>query len=118
MPEVPAWVAGDPTRLTQVLDNLLENAVKFTRPDGRVLVRVGRDESGGRVVLAVKDTGVGIDPELLPRLFDAFAQADRSLDRSQGGLGLGLALVKGLVELHGGEVSVASAGAARGPSFA
>jgi CheY-like chemotaxis protein len=116
-PEVPAWVAGDPTRLTQVLDNLLDNAVKFTPPGGRVTVRVGREEPAGRAVLVVKDTGAGIDPELLPRLFDVFAQADRSLDRARGGLGLGLALVKGLVELHGGVVHAASAGCGQGAEF-
>jgi PAS domain S-box-containing protein len=117
VPEVPAWVAGDVTRLTQVLDNLLDNAVKFTPPGGRVVVRVGREEPVGRAVLAVRDTGAGIDPELLPRLFDVFSQADRSLDRARGGLGLGLALVKGLVELHGGEVRAASAGRGQGAEF-
>jgi CheY-like chemotaxis protein len=117
VPQLPVWVAGDSTRLTQVLDNLLGNAVKFTPPGGRVTVRVGREEPGGRAVLAVRDTGAGIDPELLPRLFDVFSQDDRSLDRSRGGLGLGLALVKGLVQLHGGEARVASAGRGRGAEF-
>jgi signal transduction histidine kinase/ActR/RegA family two-component response regulator len=116
-PEVPVWVVGDSLRLTQVLDNLLENAVKFSSPGGRVTVRAEKDEPGNRAVVIVKDTGVGIDPELLPRLFDAFAQADRSLDRAQGGLGLGLTLVKGLVELHGGRVKVASAGRGHGAEF-
>ncbi len=116
-PEVPAWVVGDPMRLGQVLDNLLTNAVKFTGPGGTVTVRVEADEGGRQVRLVVRDTGVGIEPELLPHLFDTFAQADHSLDRSQGGLGLGLALVKGLVELHGGEVRAASAGRGHGAEF-
>jgi PAS domain S-box-containing protein len=116
-PEVPAWVVGDPTRLGQVLDNLLANALKFTGPGGRVTVRVGPDEARQQVRLVIEDTGVGIEPEVLTRLFDVFAQADRSLDRSQGGLGLGLALVKGLVELHGGTVRAASAGRGRGAQF-
>jgi PAS domain S-box-containing protein len=117
VPDVPAWVAGDPTRLTQVLDNLLDNARKFTSPGGRVTVGVEQDGSARRAALTVTDTGAGIDPELLPWLFDAFSQADRSLDRSQGGLGLGLALVKGLVELHGGQVRANSAGRGHGAEF-
>jgi two-component system CheB/CheR fusion protein len=116
-PPVPAWVLGDATRLAQVLGNLLENAAKFTGPGGTVTVRVEAHEAHRRAVLTVADTGVGIEPEMLPRLFGAFAQADRSLDRSQGGLGLGLALVKGLVELHGGEVRATSAGSGRGAEF-
>ena len=80
-----------------------------------MVVRV--EAEGGRAVVRVRDTGVGIEPDLLPRLFDAFAQADRSLDRSQGGLGLGLALVKGLVGLHGGSVTAASPGPGRGAEF-
>jgi CheY-like chemotaxis protein len=114
---VPVWVEGDPTRLAQVLDNLLENAVKFTPRGGSVMVRLAADPGRGQAVLAVRDTGSGIAPDLLPRLFEPFAQADRSLDRSQGGLGLGLALVKGLVELHGGEVHAASGGPGRGAEF-
>jgi CheY-like chemotaxis protein len=117
IPELPAWVSGDATRLGQVLDNLLDNAVKFTRAGGRVTVRVDNDETSQKVRLVVQDTGVGIEPELLPRLFDTFAQASRGLDRSPGGLGLGLVLVRGLVELHGGEVRVASAGPGQGAEF-
>jgi signal transduction histidine kinase/ActR/RegA family two-component response regulator len=115
--EVPVWVAGDATRLGQVLDNLLDNAVKFTGAGGWITVRVEPDASRQRVLLVVKDTGIGIEPDVLPRLFEVFSQADRSLDRSPGGLGLGLALVKGLVELHGGEVHAASAGRGRGAEF-
>jgi PAS domain S-box-containing protein len=117
VPDVPVWVKGDATRLTQVLDNLLENALKFTPRGGRVTVGVRTEAEPRRAVLSVRDTGAGIDPDLLPRLFDVFSQADRSLDRSKGGLGLGLTLVKGLVELHGGEVAAASAGPGRGAEF-
>ena len=104
-------------RLAQVFDNLLDNAGKFTDPGGRLEVRLAVGEDGRQAVLLVRDTGMGIEPELLPRLFEAFAQADRSLDRTRGGLGLGLAVVKGLVEMHGGEVAAASAGPGRGAEF-
>jgi signal transduction histidine kinase len=117
LPPGPVWVDGDPTRLAQVVGNLLQNAVKFTDPGGRVTVRV-RLEEAGRAALIVTDTGIGIEPEFLPRVFETFLQADRSLERSRGGLGLGLALVKGLVvELHGGEVRAASEGVGRGAEF-
>jgi PAS domain S-box-containing protein len=112
----PAWVSGDPTRLAQVLDNLLVNALKFTPHDGQVSLSVGTG-SVGQVALVVRDTGVGIDPEMLPRLFEPLSQADRTLDRSAGGLGLGLAIVKGLVELHGGTVRAESAGLGQGAAF-
>jgi signal transduction histidine kinase len=117
VPEVPVWVMGDSLRLTQVFSNLLQNAAKFTEPGGRVSVRLAVGGPAGKAEVLVRDTGVGIGPEVLPRLFEAFAQADRSLDRSKGGLGLGLALVKGLAELHGGEVIAASAGPGRGSEF-
>jgi PAS domain S-box-containing protein len=119
VPETPVWVRGDATRLAQVLGNLLENAVKFTDRGGRVSVQLAPAEEGGRrlAVLRVRDTGVGIEPELLPRLFEPFRQADQSLERAAGGLGLGLALVKGLTELHGGEVQALSPGEGRGAEF-
>jgi PAS domain S-box-containing protein len=117
VPEVPVWVEGNPTRLTQVLGNLLTNAAKFTPRGGTVSVRLSPDGERGQAVLGVRDTGEGIDPGLLPRLFEPFAQADRSLDRSKGGLGLGLSLVKGLVQLHGGEVEARSDGPGRGAEF-
>ena len=112
VPTTAAWVEGDVTRLTQVLSNLLQNALKFTRRGDEVVVQA--EAEAKHVLLRVWDTGVGIEPEMLPHLFDIFTQGDNSLARSKGGLGLGLALVKGLVELHGGEVSAASAGSGRG----
>jgi CheY-like chemotaxis protein len=100
-----------------VLGNLLDNAQKFKSGDGRVTVQLAVDPGRGQAVLVVRDDGAGIEPELLPRLFDAFTQGDRSLDRSRGGLGLGLAVVKGLVELHDGTVEAASEGPGRGAEF-
>ncbi len=116
-PPEPVWVTGDPTRLAQVVDNLLTNAAKFTDGGGRVGVRLTADAKAGRATVAVRDTGIGIEPDLLPHLFETFMQADRSLDRSRGGLGLGLALVKGLIELHGGRVRAESAGPGQGATF-
>jgi two-component system CheB/CheR fusion protein len=110
-------VNADRTRLAQVVGNLLQNAAKFTGKGGRAQVSLAVDETAGRAVIRVADTGVGISPELLARLFQPFAQADESMDRSKGGLGLGLALVKGLVELHGGEISVHSQGLGKGAEF-
>ena len=106
---------ADPTRLAQVLTNLLNNAAKYTEPGGHIRLTVER--RGDEVVVRVRDDGIGIAPELLPRLFELFTQADRSLDRSQGGLGVGLALVKSLVEMHGGGVEAASEGLGRGSEF-
>jgi PAS domain S-box-containing protein len=111
----PIWVQGDGTRLAQVLGNLLHNAIKFTDAGGTVTVRL-RPSDDGRAVVTVCDTGIGVEPQLLQRIFDPFTQADRSLDRSRGGLGLGLALVRGLIELHGGTVTAESAGAGQGTS--
>jgi signal transduction histidine kinase len=117
LPEEPVWVEGDPTRLSQVVANLLLNSAKFTERGGRVTVQMAVGPGGERVAVHVRDTGIGIEPEMLPRVFETFAQADRSLERSRGGLGLGLALVKGLVELHQGEVRAASEGVGRGSEF-
>jgi CheY-like chemotaxis protein len=117
MPEAPLWVQGDPTRLRQALGNLLQNAAKFTPTGGQVAVRAAVASGGSRVQVSVADTGIGIPPELVPRLFDPFVQADRSLDRTQGGLGLGLALVKGIIGLHGGRVHAHSEGIGRGATF-
>jgi signal transduction histidine kinase len=107
-----AVVAGDPTRLEQILDNLVGNAVKYTPPGGRIEVTVRRNS--GSAVLAVRDTGIGIAPDLLPRIFDLFAQAAQPLDRQRGGLGIGLTLVRRLVELHEGTVAASSPGADKG----
>jgi PAS domain S-box-containing protein len=102
----PIWVYADAARLEQVVVNLLTNAAKYTVDGGHLSVAV--QQEGNEAVLRVRDTGVGIAPELLPRIFDLFTQAERSLDRSQGGLGIGLSLVKRLVEMHGGSVDVSS----------
>lgn len=108
LPTEPAPGAYDEVRIAQVLGNLAHNAVKFTPAGGRV--RISLERRDDMAVLTVSDTGVGIPPELLPVLFEPFSQADTSLDRSKGGLGLGLALVRGLVQLHGGEVRAYSEG--------
>jgi PAS domain S-box-containing protein len=102
----PVWLHADPHRIEQVVVNLLNNAAKYTEERGRIWLTV--QQEGEEVVLRVRDTGVGIAPELVPRIFDLFTQAERSLDRSQGGLGIGLTLVHKLVELHGGKVEVVS----------
>ena len=117
VPMTPVWVTGDATRLTQLLDNVLDNARKFTSAGGRVAVRLSTDATAGDAVVTVRDTGIGIERLLLPHVFDAFAQADQSLDRSRGGLGLGLAVAKGLIELHGGTISAASDGRGQGAEF-
>jgi PAS domain S-box-containing protein len=117
VPETPVWVNGDATRLGQVLGNLLDNALKFRDGGDRVEVTLRANHDNSQAILLVRDWGAGIEPELLAVLFDVFAQADRSLHRTKGGLGLGLALVKGLVGLHGGEVRAASAGPGRGSEF-
>jgi signal transduction histidine kinase len=117
LPPTPVWVAGDRTRLAQALANVLDNARKFTPAGGAVAVRLAADPRGGHAVVTVRDTGAGIEPEMLPRIFDVFAQADRSLDRSRGGLGLGLSVARGLVELHAGTIEAASDGAGRGAEF-
>jgi PAS domain S-box-containing protein len=109
------YVNGDPTRLVQVLDNLVDNALKYTPPGGSVTVATER--RGDQAVLLVRDSGIGMAPELVPCVFDLFSQAPQSLARSHGGLGLGLALVKRLVELHGGSVSASSAGVGKGSEF-
>ena len=109
-------VCGDYTRLVQVVANLLHNAVKYTPEHGRI--EVALDAGNEHVTVTVSDNGVGISAELLPHVFELFSQAERSSDRAQGGLGLGLALVKSLVELHGGTVTAASSGANAGSSFA
>jgi signal transduction histidine kinase len=115
LPERPLRVEGDMTRLVQVIANLLNNAAKYTEEGGHIAVEV-RDESGMATV-AVRDNGIGLSAELLPHVFDLFTQANQALDRSQGGLGIGLTLVRRLVELHGGTVQAKSAGAGQGSEF-
>ena len=110
-----AWIAGDETRLEQVVANLVDNAAKYTPDGGLIRVHVARE--GDEAVMQVQDTGVGISAELLPRVFELFTQGERTLDRAQGGLGLGLALVRRLVELHGGRVEAASDGVGHGTTL-
>ncbi len=115
-PEEPLWTEGDPTRLVQVIGNLLHNAQKFNNPGGTITVRAEADEAGfARIV--VSDTGIGIEPHMLSHVFDVFRQAEQGLDRTRGGLGLGLALVRGLVGLHGGTVEASSRGPNTGARF-
>jgi CheY-like chemotaxis protein/two-component sensor histidine kinase len=115
VPSEPLWLQADPARIAQVIGNLLSNAAKYTHEGGRV--RLAARRVGDRVLLRVRDNGVGIPAPLLPRIFDLFVQVESSLDHSQGGLGIGLTLVKGIVELHGGRVRARSAGSGRGSSF-
>jgi signal transduction histidine kinase len=115
VPTEPIDLIGDPVRLTQVLNNLLNNACKYTPAGGRVGLTVWRE--GTDALVAVRDTGRGIPAEMLPKVFEMFTQVDCSLERSQGGLGVGLSLVKHLVELHGGAVSARSEGEGRGSEF-
>jgi signal transduction histidine kinase/CheY-like chemotaxis protein len=114
-PAEDLFVFGDATRLTQVFANLLNNAAKYTDAGGRVGLSVRRDD--GWAVVAVRDSGIGIDARQLPRVFDMFAQLQPALERSRGGLGIGLALANGLVELHGGTMQARSEGAGRGSEF-
>lgn len=111
----PLWVEVDSTRIEQVFQNLLHNAVKYTEPGGRIEFSAVAEDS--EAVIAVKDTGTGLAPELLPYVFDLFTQGTRTLDRSQGGLGIGLTLVRRIVEMHGGSVSASSQGVGRGSIF-
>jgi two-component system, chemotaxis family, CheB/CheR fusion protein len=116
LPARPLYVLGDRARLAQIVDNLMHNAAKFTDAGGQISVSV-QAEGGSCVALSVKDTGIGMDSETLARLFEPFIQADRSLERSRGGLGLGLSVVKSMVELHEGTVTAESKGPGRGAEF-
>ena len=115
LPERPLWVRGDLVRLSQIFANLLNNAAKYTPGPGHI--HLSARGEGGEAVVRVRDDGLGLAPEMVPQVFDLFTQAERSLDRSQGGLGLGLTLVKRLTEMHGGTVSAASEGLGRGCEF-
>jgi PAS domain S-box-containing protein len=116
LPDEPVWVRADATRMAQIVGNLLSNAAKFTDAGGHVTLTLERVD--GQAVVRVRDDGIGIEAESLSRVFDMFVQVDTSLERSQGGLGLGLTLVKSLVELHGGSVEARSDGPGRGSEFA
>lgn len=113
----PLWVECDPVRIAQMIGNYLQNAGRFTESGGKIEVRLEEDSLRQAARIVVEDNGSGIDPALLAHLFDAFRQADQGLARSKGGLGLGLALTKGLAQLHGGQVTAESAGAGKGAIF-
>jgi len=115
LPDEPLWLEADLTRIEQIFANLLHNAAKFTEPGGHV--SLGAERRGSEVVVTVRDDGAGISPTLLPHVFDLFVQEERSLARSQGGLGIGLTLVHNLVERHGGTIEAASDGPGRGSAF-
>jgi CheY-like chemotaxis protein/two-component sensor histidine kinase len=115
LPDDPVYVDADRTRLAQVVSNLLSNAVKYSDRGGRIWLAVDRRDN--EAVVRVRDTGVGIPAPMLPRVFDMFTQVDRSLERSRGGLGIGLAIVKRLVEMHGGRVEARSDGHGLGSEF-
>ncbi len=115
LPPEPIWLDADPVRLAQVFSNLLNNAAKYTAAGGHL--HLAAEHPGSDVVVAVKDNGIGIAAEILPHIFEMFSQATPALDRSQGGLGIGLSLVKGLVELHGGSIVAHSDGLGEGSEF-
>ena len=115
LPSEPVVLEADPARIQQVLTNLLNNAAKYMESGGRILVTAEIENC--EVVLRVRDSGLGIEPEMLPHVFDPFWQAERTLGHSQGGLGIGLALVQKLVEMHGGSASALSAGLGCGSEF-
>jgi signal transduction histidine kinase len=112
----PYWIHGDPVRIEQIVTNVVSNAIKYTGAGGVIRVSVAAHDD--ETLLRVTDNGLGIAPELLPQIFEPFVQGERTLDRSQGGLGVGLTLVRRLVELHGGSVSASSDGPGRGSTFA
>ncbi len=115
LPAEPILLEADPARLEQVLANMLTNAIKYTAPGGQIKLEAGRD--GSEAVIRVRDTGVGIPPEKLPHVFEMFVQVDQGSARSQSGLGIGLGLVKTLVEMHGGTITASSAGPGQGSEF-
>jgi CheY-like chemotaxis protein len=114
-PDKPVLLEADPVRLSQAISNLLTNAAKYTEKAGQIWITAARE--GNEAVIRVRDSGIGIDTELLPNVFDLFVQGERSLARSQGGLGIGLTLVKRLAELHEGTVTASSPGPGKGSEF-
>ena len=112
-----AWVDADPTRIEQIVANLVDNAIKYTPAGGSIALSVTASADGAEAIFAVTDTGMGIGPELMPNVFELFVQGERALDRAQGGLGVGLALVRQLAVMHGGRVSVQSEGVGKGSRF-
>lgn len=114
-PGEPVWVSGDPFRLEQVFVNLISNATKYTGNGGRISIRI--EVRRRQAVIRVRDSGIGIAPQMLPHVFDLFCQVDATSSQSRSGLGIGLAIVRSLVELHGGHVVAASRGAGRGSDF-
>src|SRR5262249_41124088 len=117
LPADPLILEGDLTRLSEALANLLNNAAKYSNDGGKVLLRVEPVKGSPEVAIRVKDNGVGIPPKMLSKVFELFTQVDQSLHRSQGGLGIGLALVRNLVEMHGGTVDGYSEGIGQGSEF-
>jgi len=115
LPDAPVWLQADPSRLEQVFVNLLANASKYTDEGGEVAVAV--HARAGHAIVRIRDSGMGIAPDALPHIFDLFKQADEAAPRSKAGLGIGLAVVRNLVELHGGSVTAASAGIRQGSEF-
>lgn len=115
MPEEPIYLEGDEVRLVQVISNLLDNAAKYTMEGGHIWLTAVAEN--GKAIISIRDTGEGISSALMPHLFDAFTQATRTLDRRQGGLGLGLMIVQKIVEMHGGQVEVKSEGLGKGSEF-
>ncbi len=115
MPREPVYLYADPMRLSQVVTNILQNAARYTPPGGHIGLTA--EQQDDQAILRMRDTGLGIPPEMLPRIFEMFTQINRSLDRSQGGLGIGLALVRNLVHMHGGTVQAHSEGLGRGSEF-
>lgn len=115
LPHESLWLHADPTRLEQILTNLLHNAAKYTPEGGMIALSAERDR--GEVVVRVRDNGIGIRADMLARVFELFVQSEQTLDRAQGGLGIGLTLVKRLVEMHGGVVAAQSAGPGQGSEF-
>ncbi|NLK91167.1 MAG: HAMP domain-containing histidine kinase, partial [Clostridiales bacterium] len=111
----PIFLDADPLRIAQTVENILSNALKFTQENGTVRLTLKKEKN--YAVINIKDNGIGISPEILPHLFTPFTQADDTLDRSNGGLGLGLSIVKGIVDLHGGAVDAYSDGLGKGSTF-